>query len=583
MTKFHLSDDHKNPLLLESLVDTRMLIQANSGGGKSWAIRRLLESTHGMLQHLVIDREGEFASLREKHDYVLAAATGGDVQAHPRTAKLLAERLLELGVSAILDVYELNARDRILFVKEFLNGLVGSRKDLWHPALVVVDEAHIFCPEKKKGSQAESHDAVIDLMTLGRKRGFCGVLATQRIAKLDKDAAAECNNTLIGRTRLDADVKRAADDIGLGKEQAHALRHLKPGTFWASGPAFDESETFILPIGNVKTRHPKAGARIALKPPPAPEAVKAILSKLASIPIEQDAREKTVEDLKAEIATLKKQRVEFSTDVYFTKHEGFERIQKENKGLRDDAERLSRTNNELQRFAENVINSCETLVVKARNINRPITKPFTNGEMHPRPFNRLPKHLPPNIREEPPFIVTPTELDRINREDGIKLAQRAVDRSILGSGAKMPVGERKILIAIQHAQDGATREMLTVVTGYKRSSRDTYLQRLLAKLWIVQSETGRFHATSEGFAALGHHEALPTGAKLYEHWKETLPKGESAVMEAISYGWNTRDDISKKTGYQRSSRDTYLQRLRAREIIFEENGKFEIAHALRGP
>ena len=51
-------------LNISSLVTSRALIQANSGGGKSYAIRKLLEETHGKIQHIVIDLEGEFASLR---------------------------------------------------------------------------------------------------------------------------------------------------------------------------------------------------------------------------------------------------------------------------------------------------------------------------------------------------------------------------------------------------------------------------------------------------------------------------------------------------------------------------------------
>lgn len=57
---------------LEALIPSRLLVQANSGGGKSWAIRRLLEQTHGHVQQIVLDPEGEFSSLREKHDYILA-------------------------------------------------------------------------------------------------------------------------------------------------------------------------------------------------------------------------------------------------------------------------------------------------------------------------------------------------------------------------------------------------------------------------------------------------------------------------------------------------------------------------------
>ena len=142
------------PIDISRLIETRLLLQANSGAGKSWALRRILEQTHGTVQHLVIDPEGEFASLREKFDYVLAARSGGDTAADPRTAKLLAERLLELGVSAILDIYELKPHERVRFVRLFIDALVDAPKALWHPVLVVIDEAHVYCPEKGEAESA---------------------------------------------------------------------------------------------------------------------------------------------------------------------------------------------------------------------------------------------------------------------------------------------------------------------------------------------------------------------------------------------------------------------------------------------
>ena len=56
------------PLLLDvpRLVATRLLIQGRSGGGKSWTVRRLLEQTHGQIQHLVLDPEGEFDCARAR-------------------------------------------------------------------------------------------------------------------------------------------------------------------------------------------------------------------------------------------------------------------------------------------------------------------------------------------------------------------------------------------------------------------------------------------------------------------------------------------------------------------------------------
>ena len=87
---------------VERLISTRALIQANAGAGKSWAIRRLLEQTFGKVQHLVIDLEGEFHTLREKYPYVLARPQDGDCVAHPRSAALLARKLLELNASSTI-------------------------------------------------------------------------------------------------------------------------------------------------------------------------------------------------------------------------------------------------------------------------------------------------------------------------------------------------------------------------------------------------------------------------------------------------------------------------------------------------
>ncbi len=287
------------------LVDTRLLLQANSGGGKSWALRRLLEQTHGQVQHLVLDPEGEFATLRERFDYVVAARQGGDTPADPRSAKLLAEKLLELGASAIIDLYELKAHERVRFVGSFLEALINAPKALWHPALVVVDEAHVFCPEQ---GDAESAGAVIDLATRGRKRGFCAVLATQRISKLRKDAAAELNNKLIGRSALDVDMRRAGDELGFTtREQRQDLRELDPGEFFAFGPAFAGKGVLRGRVGPVQTSHPKAGARLTAPTPAPTERIRALLPKLADLPAEAEQRARTEAELKKELAETRRQ------------------------------------------------------------------------------------------------------------------------------------------------------------------------------------------------------------------------------------------------------------------------------------
>jgi hypothetical protein len=177
------------PLNLKQLVRSRMLIQASSSGGKSHALRYLLELTHSHIQQFVIDPEGEFSSLRESFPFIVAGRDG-DVPADPSTAALLCRRLMSLNVSAVLDLYDLAPGERRRFVRLFLEELLNLPRADWHPVLVAIDEAHVYAPEKGKG-EAESTEAVITLCTQGRKRGLAPILATQRLAKLHKDAAAE--------------------------------------------------------------------------------------------------------------------------------------------------------------------------------------------------------------------------------------------------------------------------------------------------------------------------------------------------------------------------------------------------------
>jgi hypothetical protein len=557
-----LGDTATGPLVADvpTLIDTRLLLQANSGGGKSWALRRLLEQTHGQVQQLVLDPEGEFASLRERYDYVLAAKHGGDTAADPRSAKLLAERLLELGVSAICDIYELKAHDRIRFVRAFLEALVDAPKRLWHPALVVVDEVHVYCPQQ---GEAESAGAVIDLATRGRKRGYCAILATQRLSKLHKDAAAELNNKLIGRTGLDVDVKRAADELGFGKERWRELRELAPGAFFAFGPALSRDVRAVT-IGPVATTHPKAGARLAFTAPPPTEKVKALLPKLADLPAEAEARQRTVAELQAENAGLKRK-------------------------LRE-AERAQPPAAKPTRVEIPVLTAAhvKALAGAIRRLDAGLNRLFTcKGDLQDL-SNRVAEAVTPIIHEllalrapgAPPPPASPRVAairapqtgklvtDLLRKPTAIMVSRSAEP------GSALPAGELQVLTAIaQHGDAGVTREQLSILTGYKRSTRDAYVQRLHGR-GLVQLAGGRGLATGAGLEALGAgFEPLPTGDALREHWMARLPDGERQVLAVLIAAYPDaveRSAIDAATPYKRSTRDAYLQRLAARKLVVPE-------------
>jgi hypothetical protein len=542
--RFYIDDAHKLACDIDTLVDTRLLVQSNSGGGKSWAVRHILEKTHGKVQHLVLDPEGEFASLREEYDYVHAARAGGDTVAHPRSAGLLAERLLELGVSAVLDLYELKAHERIQFVRLFLEALIEAPKRLWHPALVVVDEAHVFCPQV---GSAESASAVIDLCSRGRKRGYSAMLATQRIAKLHKDAAAELNNKLIGRTSLDVDLLRASDELGFPKARWGELKELTPGSFFASGPAFSQRGVVPVKVGAVLTTHPKAGARIAHKPPPPTSKIKALLPKLSDLPAEAEERAKSVEELRQEVARLKRELAAkpvpppappakpievpvVGRDVIAA----FELVRDNlREGLREIREAV-KIAGEIDEVA-NKINA---------TVQRLSTKPILA-----QPASREPQPAP---RPAPRRRTTEPGADRFGDDDAEQLGS----------------GERAVLVAVaQHGDAGVSREQVTVLTGFKTSTRNAYLQRLRLK-GLVGDEP--FVATERALALLGpDFEPLPTGSALLTHWLDQLPSGEAEVLRSLTDRYPeyvSRDEVTRVTGFKTSTRNAYLQRLGARKL-----------------
>lgn len=192
---------------LEDLLISRLLIQANSGGGKSGLARGIIENCYGKVPFIVMDCDGEYYTLKEKlDDVIIIGGHAADIPLSMQAVKMLPREIIGNRLSVVIDLSELKMydgatkKDRIHYVKYFLEAMMELPKQFWVPYLVFLEEVHKFCGEQDK---QESGPAVRDLMSRGRKMGYCGILITQRISKLHKDAAAEVNNKFVGRTNLD--------------------------------------------------------------------------------------------------------------------------------------------------------------------------------------------------------------------------------------------------------------------------------------------------------------------------------------------------------------------------------------------
>lgn len=519
---------------LPRLLKTRLLVQANSGGGKSYLLRRLLEQTAKDIQQIVLDVEGSFYTLREKFDYVICSPSGGDAVATPRTAALLARKLMETGASAIVDISELKAHERKTFVRLFCESLIELPKKLWHPALIVIDEIHLFAPEK---GQAESASAVTDIATRGRIRGLCLVGATQRLAKLSKDVAAELNNKLIGRTGLDVDVKRASEELGLtAKEAMPILRNMGEGEFFCFGPALTPSIERVI-IGSVITTHPEAGSGVLPKPPAPSKKIKNILGALEDLPQEAEKEAKTLAELKTEVLSLRRQ---LSTAEIKLKVNGI-----------PESEVLKREK--------------AAVAIAVKNIHTKTPQKTVVPDNYPKLIKALElirKTVDKTLGQQLTSISpSNNKISIVDKDSGeIKLRSGAI-KILKELAARSPAGYSK-------SQVGA-------LTGYsvKGGTFGTYMSDL-RRNGLLEEQNGLIYATDNGIIYLGNDipEAPKTHYEMMRQWQKALRSGAYKMLDAIvSAGTQgiEREDVADLVNMTASGGTfgTYLSDLRRNGLI----------------
>ncbi|MCP1236184.1 ATP-binding protein [Gluconobacter kondonii] len=251
---------------LPELLATRLLVQGNSGSGKSHLLRRLLEQTAPLVQQVMIDPEGDFVTLADHYGHLVI-----DVEDQSEASlRAAGERVRAHRASVVLNLEQVEAEMQLRAAGAFLNGMFEAPRAHWYPALVVVDEAQLFAPVASGDTSDEARrlslGAMTNLMCRGRKRGLAGVIATQRLAKLAKNVAAEASNFLMGRTFLDIDMARAADLLGMERRAAESFRDLARGQFMALGPALSRRPKLVA-IGPVTTAsHATGPVLVPLEP-----------------------------------------------------------------------------------------------------------------------------------------------------------------------------------------------------------------------------------------------------------------------------------------------------------------------------
>jgi Helicase HerA, central domain len=541
---------------LQKLTETRGLVQANSGGGKSYLLRKIAEEAAGKIPIIILDLDGEFGTLREVYPFLLIGKEG-DISIEAKYADKIARTLLKLNTSAIIDLYEYNPKDRTLFVKKFCEALIDIGKELWHPTIIIIDEAHLFAPEK---GQAQSSDAVINLLTRGRKRGFCTILATQRLSKLHKDAAAECNNKFIGRTGLDIDMKRASEELGFtSKQDMLSLRTLAEGEFFVFGPAIS-NQVKKIQVTKVRSTHPKSGQRIITSTPPSNEAIRQIVAQMKDIPQEAEKELQTVQFLQGEVNRLKSELRRCTLE----------------KGDPEEVKRM----NEILRLKNLQINN---MIGKLKNLLTPFYH-FRN-EVNDEVMG-LEKFIsivdaPININEiklGPTATIMQSILKPFNRKEAIEKIYTNNSDLKLGKAQKLILA----FLLLDPAKSRSTQQ-IGAMTGYSYTSGsfNNYLSELSVNGYILRTAKQIILTPDkiEDIRNVLDGEIDPSEFDI-KHWLNKLGKGPKLIYDYLlqnQFESFSTEELAQVTGYQVSgSFNNYLSKLSALGLIKRQGGRTSI-------
>lgn len=535
--------------------------------GKSSALRYLIEKRlDAGARVCIIDPKGDWWGLKSSADgkkagypVVIFGGEHADVPINDRAGAHVAELVATGNRPCVIDLGGWHVGERTRFFVDFAAALFRLSKA---PILLVIDEVHNFCPQGKvlDVDAGKMLHWANRLASEGSGKGIILMAASQRPQKVHKDFVTSMETLLAFRVIHPLDRNAIKDwidgcpDRERGREVLDSLATMPRGTCWAwspeidfgpkqvTFPMFSTYDSFAAPTAGLGEQKPLKGwAEVDL------EEVKQRLSDVV-----KEAEANDPKKLRARIAELER-----------------EAAKKPDKSIADFAdEQAAHRTKELVTAVEARDNSLVVIREALRSVNLRLAGAV--GDSFRDLESVVVKQTPP--RYAVPFIgVVPGHATPVYPKPN---GEYKVTTHAPTDDAAIGKGERIILTACVQHVEGCTRKQLTILTGYKRSTRDAYIQRLEAKGLIVL-ESGVVRASAQGAKAMSGVEPLPVGKRLQEYWMGRLPLGEKACLEVVVHHWPrivSRDAITDATGYQRSTRDAYLQRLSARKLITAGSG-----------
>lgn len=552
-----------------SALDDRLAFVGTSGSGKTYAagtaVERLLATGARVVivdpldvwHGLRLTADGKSAS---PYNVVIFGGEHGDLPLTEHAGKLIGETVATMAESCIVSLGGLPSkaaerRFMLAFLETLYRKTDPKKTGLYH---LIFDEADLWAPQRSTEPMLQSK--MEEIVRRGRVKGFIPWLITQRPAVISKDVLSQADGLIAMKLTSSQDRNAVGDwvkgqaDEGQWKTIYNDLATMPRGTGIVWLPAHGHLATAQFPAKKTfdSSRTPSRGEKrvaISLKPID----LGSLRTKLSSIEEETKANDPAA--LKAEIAKLRKELAAKPVPAPAVDPKAL--AEAEHNGFRH-GKAVGKSMGYVDGY-----NACRQDVVDALPI--------------------VMKESPEEYREDMAVISgVPRVPKSAARAVSAPKAAPVVNHQPSGAPSKLPPGERAVLIAaVQYG--GVDRDQLSVLTGYKRSSRDAYIARLREK-GLVEVSGPTIAPTDAARDALGDdYQPLPTGHALQEYWMARLPEGEKRVLACVIDCYPNeveRTAIDQATGYKRSSRDAYIARLKSRRLVTTDSGGVTAASTL---
>jgi len=169
------------------------------------------------------------------------------------------EELVKVGKTAIIDMKGAEPKLQQLIVYRLCKEVFEGRKmGKIPPFMLVIEEAHNFCPERGFG-QAVSSNILRTIASEGRKFGLGLLVISQRPARVDKNVISQCNTQIILKVTNPNDIKALSRGLEfMSSDMEEEIKRIPQGVALLSSPSIE------MPIMvDVRVRRSEHGGRAA--------------------------------------------------------------------------------------------------------------------------------------------------------------------------------------------------------------------------------------------------------------------------------------------------------------------------------